>query len=224
MQRRSVDWKGELTPEQIKEVMGRVALPDAPQHLPKPTQGLHNGLMQRRSVDWKGELTPEQLSEVMNGKSTAGEVQKSDPLPASANGLRNALVQKRSDNEAELAKAMEQKEKSDILPAPAKDLRNALVQRRSVEWKHVDEAELMRAMNELENEVEEKRAIVQEEERATRGETKGGSSLRRMGVGVEGVASPNLEEAIEEFVRTTGTMPTESDIRALLGLDAEEDD
>ena len=306
VQRRSVEWRGVLTAEQMSEVMRSGPLPDAPQHLPKPTQGLHNGLMQRRSVDWKGELTPEQLSEVMNGKTAAGEVQKSDTLPASANDLRNSLVQKRSDNEAELVKAMEQeeksntlpaqsndlrnalvqkrsdneaelvramgdeivraisidginskngtnavmgsiqelssattssdgdggwgrameqKERSDTLPAPAKDLRNALVQRRSVEWKAVDEAELMRAMNELENEVEEKRAIVQEGERAaTRGETKGGSSLRRIGGAAEGVASLNLEEAIEEFVRTTGSMPTESDIRALLGLGAEEYD
>ena len=33
----------------------------------------------------------------------------------------------------------------------------------------------------------------------------------------------NLEEAIGEFVRTTGSMPTEKDIRALLGLEADDD-
>merc|ERR1711865_658313 len=83
------DWKGELTPDQLSEVMGAAPLPDAPQHLPKPTKGLHNGLMQRRSVDWKGELTPDQLSEVLNEKTTA-------VLPEETKALRNKLVQRRS--------------------------------------------------------------------------------------------------------------------------------
>jgi hypothetical protein len=78
-----------LTPEQLSAVLGDPVLPDAPEHLPTSTKGLHNGLMQRRSVDWKGELTPDQLSEVLNEKTTAD-------LPEASKALRNKLVQRRS--------------------------------------------------------------------------------------------------------------------------------